>query len=104
MKDFVYEKIPKVYFGENALEKSLPAELKKVGKNVMLAFGGGSVKKTGLYDRVMKILKENGKEVVEFTDIMSNPTYNKVQEGAKLAKENNIPLKELYKLEELLEK
>ena len=90
MKDFVYEKIPKVYFGENALEKSLPAELKKVGKNVMLAFGGGSVKKTGLYDRVMKILKENGKEVVEFTDIMSNPTYNKVQEGAKLAKENNV--------------
>lgn len=90
MKDFVYEKIPKVYFGENALEKSLPAELKKVGKNVMLAFGGGSVKKTGLYDRVMKILKENGKEVVEFTDIMSNPTYNKVQEGAKLAIENNV--------------
>ena len=90
MKDFVYEKIPKVYFGENALEKSLPGELKKVGKNVMLAFGGGSVKKTGLYDRVMKLLKENGKEVVEFTDIMSNPTYNKVQEGAKLAKENNV--------------
>ena len=90
MKDFVYEKIPKVYFGENALEKSLPGELKKVGKNVMLAFGGGSVKKTGLYDRVMKILKENGKNVVEFKDIMSNPTYNKVQEGAKLAKENNV--------------
>lgn len=90
MKDFVYEKIPKVYFGENALEKSLPGELKKVGENVMLAFGGGSVKKTGLYDKVMTILKENGKEVVEFTDIMSNPTYNKVQEGAKLAKENNV--------------
>lgn len=56
----------------------------------MLAFGGGSVKKTGLYDKVMKILKENGKNVVEFKEIMSNPTYNKVQEGAKLAKENNV--------------
>ena len=90
MKDFVYEKIPKVYFGEGVLEKNLPNELKKVGQNVMLAYGGGSIKRTGLYDKVMKILKENGKNVYEFTGIMSNPTYAKVQEGAKIAKENNV--------------
>lgn len=88
MKEFVYEKIPKVYFGEGALKKALPEELKKIGNNVMLAFGGGSIKRTGLYDEVMTILKENGKNVVEFSGIMSNPTYQKVQEGANLAKEN----------------
>ena len=90
MKEFVYEKIPKVYFGEGALKKALPEKLKKVGNNVMLAFGGGSIKRTGLYDEVIAILKENGKNVVEFSGIMSNPTYQKVQEGAKLAKENQV--------------
>lgn len=90
MKDFTYEKMPKVYFGENVLEKALPEELKKVGKSVMLAYGGGSVKKTGLYDKLITILKENGKNVIEFAGIMSNPTYAKVQEGAKIARENNV--------------
>ena len=90
MKDFVYEKIPKVYFGEGTLKKALPEELKKVGNIVMLAYGGGSIKRTGLYDEIMTVLKENGKQVVEFTGIMSNPTYAKVQEGTKLAKENHV--------------
>lgn len=90
MKDFVYEKMPKVYFGQVALKNFLPEELKKVGSNVMLAYGGGSVKKTGLYDEIMTILKENGKNVFELSGIMSNPTYSKVLEGAKIAKENNV--------------
>ena len=90
MKDFVYEKIPKVYFGEGTLKKALPEELKKVGNSVMLAYGGGSIKRTGLYDEIMTVLIENGKTVVEFTGIMSNPTYAKVQEGAKLAKDNHV--------------
>ena len=90
MKNFVYEKMPKVYFGEGVLKKFLPGELKKIGNNVMLAYGGGSIKKTGLYNEILNILKENGKKVVEFTKIMSNPTYEKVQEGAKIAKENNV--------------
>ena len=90
MKDFVYEKMPKVYFGQNVLKKYLPKELENVGKNVMFAYGGGSVKRTGLYDEIMKVLKENGKTVIEFSGIMSNPTYNKVLEGIKLAKENNV--------------
>lgn len=90
MKEFIYAKMPKVYFGEGMLKKALPDELKKVGNTVMLAYGGGSVKRTGLYDKVVEVLKENGKNVVEFSGIMSNPTYSKVQEGAKLAKENNV--------------
>lgn len=90
MKDFVYEKMPKVYFGQDVLKKYLPQELGKVGNIVMLAYGGGSVKKTGLYDEIMEVLKENGKTVVEFTEIMPNPTYSKVLEGIKLAKENNV--------------
>ena len=56
----------------------------------MLAYGGGSIKRTGLYDEVMNVLKENGKNVVGFKDIMSNPTYSKVQEGVRLVKENNV--------------
>lgn len=90
MRSFVYEKMPKVYFGQGALKKFLPEELKKVGNTVMLAYGGGSIKKTGLYDEVMNVLKENGKNVVGFTDIMSNPTYSKVQEGVRLVKENDV--------------
>lgn len=90
MKEFIYAKMPKVYFGEGMLKKALPDELKKVGNTVMLAYGGGSVKRTGLYDKVIEVLKENGKNVVEFSGIMSNPTYSKVQEGAKLAKEYNV--------------
>ena len=90
MKEFIYAKMPKVYFGEGMLKKALPEELKKVGNTVMLAYGGGSVKRIGLYDKVIEVLKENEKNVVEFSGIMSNPTYSKVQEGAKLAKENNV--------------
>lgn len=90
MKDFVYEKIPKVYFGQGALKKSLPEELKKVGKNVMICYGGESIKKCGVYDEILEILNENDKNIIEFTGIMPNPTYKKAQEGAKIAKENNV--------------
>lgn len=61
MNSFVYEKMPKVYFGQGVVKKYLPEELKKVGDTVMLAYGGGSIKKTGLYDEMMAVLKENGK-------------------------------------------
>lgn len=90
MQRFVYDKIPKVYFGEDSLKDALTIELKTIGKNVMLAYGGGSIKKTGIYDEIVKLLQENNKNIIEFDGIMSNPTYKKVQEGAKLSKENNI--------------
>ena len=90
MNSFTYSYPVKVYFGEKAAAKNLAAELANIGPNVMLAYGGGSIKKNGVYDELIGILKDAGKTVTEFTGIMSNPTYAKVQEGAALAKEKNI--------------
>ena len=90
MNTFTYSYPVKVYFGEKAAENNLKTELAKVGDSVMLAYGGGSIKKNGVYDELMGILKAAGKTVTEFNGIMSNPTYEKVQEGAKLAKDNSI--------------
>lgn len=88
MNDFTFNYPTKVYFGKKAAKKALTAELKDSHKKIMLAYGGGSIKKNGIFDEIMSLLK--GREVMEFSGIMSNPTYNKVQEGAALAKENNI--------------
>lgn len=90
MKTFQYQGMPKVYFGVGALETALTAELPGIGKNVLLAYGGGSIKRNGIYDTVMDRLKKAGKTVTEFSGIMANPTYAKVQEGARLARENHI--------------
>ena len=92
MKNFIFENKTKVYFGKGGVKEYLGALLKNYGNTVMLAYGGGSVKKNGIYDEVMGILNAAGKTVVEFDRIMSNPTYAKVQEGAKLAKENHVDL------------
>ncbi len=90
MNTFTYRYPVTVYFGEKAAEKNLPAELAKAGKNVMLAYGGGSIKKNGVYEELRKLLADAGKKVTEFSGIMSNPTYAKVQEGARIARENKI--------------
>lgn len=90
MNTFTYKYPVTVYFGEHAAANNLPAELQKVGKNVLLAYGGGSVKKNGILDEIKTLLAEAGKTVTEFSGIMSNPTYAKVQEGARLAKENHV--------------
>ncbi len=90
MNPFTYSYPVKVYFGEKAAANNLALELAKVGPNVLLAYGGGSIKKNGVYDELIGIVKDAGKAVTEFTGIMSNPTYAKVQEGAVLAKEKNI--------------
>ncbi len=90
MKDFIYSYPTKVYFGEKVAGKALPAELAKIGKTVMLAYGGGSVKCSGVYDEICGYLKEAGKEIVDFSGIMPNPTYKKVKEGAALAREKGV--------------
>ena len=90
MKDFTYSYPTHVYFGKGALANALKAELPVEAKKVLLAYGGGSIKKNGIYQEVTGLLRTLGKEVVEFTGIMANPTYAKVQEGAKLAKENAV--------------
>lgn len=90
MNDFTFSYPAKVYFGENAAEKAFVAELSKVGKRVMLCYGGGSVKRSGVYDKLMNLLHGAGKEVVDFSGIMPNPTYAKAQEGAELAREKHV--------------
>ena len=90
MNDFIFSYPTKVYFGKDALKKAAAEQLDAFGSNVLLAYGGGSVKRNGIYDEVMQVLKEHGKHVVEFSGIMSNPTYAQVQEGARLAQENKI--------------
>ena len=86
MESFVYQYPVKNYFGEGAVEKALAAEMPAMGERVMLAYGGGSVKRSGLYDQVRSLLEGAGKTVVDFGGIMSNPTYAKVQEGARAAR------------------
>lgn len=90
MNNFVYHYPVKQYFGKGCAEGAIKNELKTVGKNVLLAYGNGSIKNSGLYDKVIGWLKEAGKTVTEFPGIMPNPTYAKVQEGAKLVRENTI--------------
>lgn len=89
--NFSYCNPTKLYFGENALD-NLSTELAKYDKNVMLVYGGGSIKKSGLYDDIIKILKDNDKEIFEDPGVMPNPTVEKLYEGCKIAKENNIDL------------
>lgn len=92
MNNFVFENKTKVYFGKGCVGEYLGCLLKNYGDTVMLAYGGGSIKRNGVYDEVNSILTATGKTVVEFSGIMSNPTYAKVQEGARLARENHVDL------------
>lgn len=87
--NFSYSNPTKLYFGDNALD-FLNTELPKYGKRIMLSYGGGSIKKNGIYDEVIKILKENDKEIFEDPGVMPNPTSEKLIEGCKIARKNNV--------------
>ncbi len=84
--NFTYCNPTKIYFGKDALS-GLKEELPKYGKNVLLVYGGGSVKKNGIYDKVCAILKECGKNVFEDAGVMPNPTVEKLHEGVRRARE-----------------
>lgn len=84
--DFSYSNPTKLYFGKNALD-GLKEELPKYGKNVLLVYGGGSIKKNGIYDKVTAVLKECGKTVYEDAGVMPNPTVEKLYEGVKRARD-----------------
>lgn len=86
--DFQYHNPTKIYFGKTALSH-LPEELANYGKTVLLVYGKGSVKKSGLYDEIIAILQKAGKTVVELSGIKSNPTYAQLLEGAKLVREHH---------------
>lgn len=90
MNNFTYSYPMKVYFGESAAKDAIHTELGRSGKTVMLAYGGGSIKKSGIYDEIRTLLADAGKEIVDFSGIMPNPTYAKVQEGAALVHEKQV--------------
>ena len=92
MNNFIFENATKTFFGKGCVGEYLCCLAKHYGKNVLFCYGGGSIKKNGVYDEVMESLRKAGKNVTEFSGIMSNPTYQKVLEGAQLARENQIDL------------
>lgn len=89
--NFTYVNPTKLYFGDDSL-KHLNTELLKYGKNVVLVYGGGSIKKSGLYDEVIAILNANGKTVSEIAGVMPNPTIEKLYEGIEIARKANADL------------
>jgi alcohol dehydrogenase YqhD (iron-dependent ADH family) len=89
MCNFTFQNTTKIYFGENQLEH-LGEELKQYGTRVLLAYGGGSIKKIGLYDKVMEELKKAGLTVFELSGIEPNPRHTTVNKGAELCKKEKI--------------
>ena len=85
--NFSYHNPTKLYFGEDSLS-CLKDELAKNGENILLVYGGGSIKKSGLYDEITAILKDCGKNIAEVSGVMPNPTLEKLYEGIKIAREN----------------
>ena len=90
MNTFNYQYPVRQHFGKGCAESAIKEEIQNVGKRIMLAYGGGSIKRSGLYDKVRSWLEECGKEVVDFGGIMPNPTYRKVQEGASVVRSEHI--------------
>ena len=90
MNPFIYEYPVKTFFGVGSVGKHLGTLLRGYGENILLAYGGGSIKKNGIYEELTAILRESGKRVTEFSDIMPNPAYRKVQEGAELVRRHQI--------------
>lgn len=89
--NFAYCNPTKLYFGEDSLEY-LNIELPKYGENVVLVYGGGSIKKNGIYKEVLELLKKNGKNVAEISGVMPNPTLEKLYEGVEIAKNHHADL------------
>lgn len=92
IESFIFENTTKVYFGKNSVRKYLIDIVSIYGDTIMLAYGGGSIKNNGIFDEIVTILKATGKNIIEFSGITTNPTYQKVLEGAKLAKEQKVSL------------
>lgn len=89
--DFNYYNPTKIYFGKSALG-SLPQELANYGSTVLLVYGKNSIKKMGLYNEILKMLKQAGKKVIELSGVKSNPTYAQMMEGVRLVRENHVDL------------
>lgn len=91
MNNFIFENSTKVIFGQGCVKEFLACKVRPF-QRILLAYGGGSIQKNGIYQEVTSILENAGKTVVEFPGIQPNPTYGKVLEGAKLAREHNVDM------------
>ena len=91
MDNFIYDRCTKVIFGKDT-ENTVGEEVKKFGSTVLLHYGGGSIKKSGLYDRVLKSLKQSGIKIVELGGVKPNPTYNLIYEGIKICRDNSVDM------------
>lgn len=89
--NFTFCNPTKLYFGESAID-GLDRELPKYGKNVVLIYGGGSIKKNGIYDTVVEKLRANGKSIAEISGVMPNPTLGKLREGIEIARRHKADL------------
>jgi alcohol dehydrogenase YqhD (iron-dependent ADH family) len=89
MNDFIFHNPDKVYFGKNQMEH-LAEELLKCGKRVLLVYGGGSIKKSGLYDSIMKLTSDNHIEIFELSGVEPNPRHTTVNKGAAICKKEEI--------------
>lgn len=89
MNNFVFQNPTKIYFGKNQLSH-LKEEIKQFGSNVLLVYGGGSIKRIGLYDKVMAVLKEAGVNVSELSGVEPNPRHTTVNRGADICKKEHI--------------
>ena len=89
--NFIYSNPTKLYFGDQA-QQSLAEALKSFGPTVLLTYGGGSIKKNGIYEDMLAALEEAGKTVIELPGVMPNPTVDKLLEGVKVARENHVDL------------
>lgn len=90
MDKFTYQYPVRQHFGKGCAESAIKEEMARVGDRVLLAYGGGSLRRTGLYDKITGWLRECGKTVTDFGGILPNPTYEKVQEGARIVREQGI--------------
>ncbi len=90
MDKFTYQYPVRQHFGKGCAESAIKEEMARAGDRVLLAYGGGSLRRTGLYDKITGWLRECGKTVTDFGGILPNPTYEKVQEGARIVREQGI--------------
>lgn len=89
MNDFIFQNTTKVYFGKDQMQY-LPEEIARYGRKVLLVYGGGSIKRVGLYDKIMDLLHENAIEIVEFFGVEPNPRHTTVNKGAQLCRQEKI--------------
>lgn len=90
MSNFIYEIPTKIYFGENQIQNNLSKEVRNYGKSVLLLYGGGTIKKIGLYDKIINELKSVNIDVYEFSGIEPNPRHTSINKAIKICKENDI--------------